>query len=70
MDEALAQQLRMQLKPARGPAPKVEHVCAALLVARATRSSSLQGLPSGEVVPGVPGLRVRTTESPSLPYAS
>ena len=50
MDEALAQQLRMQLKPVRGPSPKIEHVRAALLVAR----DGLPAFKACQVVPGVP----------------
>lgn len=50
MDEALAQELRIQLKPARGPAPKVEHVCAALLVAR----DGLSAFKACQEVAGVP----------------
>ena len=33
-DEALAVTLQPLLKPARGPAPKVPHICAAILKAR------------------------------------
>lgn len=33
-DALLAEQLQSMLKPARGPAPKLSHICAAVILAR------------------------------------
>ena len=39
-DALLAEQLQSMLKPARGPAPKLSHICAAILLARDETLSS------------------------------
>ena len=59
-DASLAEQLRLLLKPARGFAPKLSHICAAILMARDAALSSREAC---RRVPGVPlGAHNRVTE--------
>ena len=59
-DASLAEQLRPLLKPARGFAPKLSHICAAILMARDAALSSREAC---RRVPGVPlGAHNRVTE--------